>query len=73
MPRIYTSTNDPYDFCKRCFPSEKKAQEVYGDIGDGPDGRGNCFEYDAFHPEYDYSGYRCCKCKKSLTLKDEYK
>ncbi len=72
MPRIYTSTNDPLDFCRKCFPEEKTAIKYYGALGDGPDGRGSCFDYDACHPEYYYSGYKCIVCNKELTCHDEY-
>ena len=69
MPRIYTSANDPLDFCCNCFPGESEAKETYGNImmtGEGPDGRGNCFEYDAFHPPYDGNDYRCIECGAAL-------
>lgn len=39
--RIYTSCSDPIDFCKHCFPDADEAEERYGDVGEGPDGRGN--------------------------------
>lgn len=52
MPRIYTSQSDPLDFCLACFPSEDEAREQYGNLGDGPDGRGNCFSYEeGAHPD----------------------
>ncbi len=73
MPRIYNGANDPLDFCQRHFPkTESIARERYGD-GEGPDGRGNCFEYDASHPDYGY-GYRCgvCGCDLDETI-DGYK
>ncbi len=71
MPRIYTSRNDPVDFCQKCFPkSEAAATEQFANMGDGPDGRGNCFDYDAFHPDYDGNDYRCCDCGRLLTDKD---
>ncbi len=72
MPRIYTSCNDPLDFCMKCFPSEAKALERYGNVGDGPDGRGNCFDWDADHPDYEFSGYKCKSCRKLLTEADNY-
>lgn len=72
MPRIYTSANDPLDFCQRHFPSYKKAVNDYGNVGEGPDGRGNCFEYDASHPTYDW-GYRCTVCQCQLEeSRDDY-
>lgn len=73
MPRIYSSANDPFDFCKRCFPSEAEATEEYGDVGDGPDDRGNCFDYDAGHPEYEGTGYTCHTCNRELKPSDDYK
>ena len=73
MPRIYTSRNDPIDFCQRHFPrTEDAAREEFGDVGDGPDGRGNCFEYDACHPDYDGNGYHCYECRRELTEVDDY-
>lgn len=65
--RIYTSNSDPLDFCKKCFPSEQEAVERYAGLGDGPDGRGNCFGYDDEHPDYDEEGYRCEQCRVELT------
>lgn len=74
MPRIYDSTSDPLDFCRKHFPAtEEKAWENYGHSGDGPDGRGNCFRYDDDHPPYSYHDYRCHICGKRLTDKDNYK
>lgn len=72
MPRIYTSANDPIDFCRRCFPKEAKANSLYGNVGDGPDKRGNCFDYDADHPNYEETDYKCNSCRKLLTEKDNY-
>lgn len=74
MPRIFTSANDPLDYCKKCFPkTEEAAREEFGNVGDGPDGRGNCFGYDEEHPPYGGEGYKCVGCKKRLTDKDNYK
>ncbi len=70
MPRIYTSANDPLDFCWECFPDEASAEEEFGDVGDGPDGRGNCFAWDADHPNYDECDYHCHDCKESLETED---
>ena len=73
MPRIYTSASDPLDFCQRCFPkTEAVAMKRYGNVGDGPDGRGNCFGYDDDHPPYDGEDYRCESCNRKLTAKDDY-
>jgi hypothetical protein len=65
MPRIYDSANDPLDFCRQCYPAEAVAEKKYGDVkktGEGPDGRGNCFGYDAEHPPYEDEEYDCTKC-----------
>lgn len=70
MPRIYTSNNDPLDFCRDCFPTEEEANAEYGDMGDGPDGRGNCFTYDADHPAYSDTDERCHSCRRRLTDRD---
>lgn len=71
MPRIYTSTSDPIDFCRDCFPGEPEAVELFGSVGDGPDGRGNCFDYNADHPPYQGEGYDCERCRKPLTARDD--
>lgn len=71
MPRVYTSSNDPLDFCQRCFPKEEEAFERFADLGDGPDNRGNCFAWDAEHPAYDFDEYRCHDCRRLLTENDE--
>lgn len=53
------------------MPTEEHAKLKYGNIGDGPDGRGNCFVHDEWeHPDYDDTDYRCHKCNKKLTSKD---
>lgn len=73
MPRIYDSGNDPLDFCVTCFPTEQVAEKKYGDVkttGEGPDGRGNCFGYDAEHPPYEGTDYRCVICNEELTEAD---
>jgi len=67
MPRIYTSASNPIDFCSRHFPNQLNALKKYGNVGDGPDGRGNCFGYDAEHPPYDGEGYRCHTCNCVLS------
>ncbi len=69
MPRIYTSANDSLDFCVDCFPDMAEAEEDYGDVGDGPDDRGNCFAHNAEHPAYD-DDYECEACGKTLTEAD---
>lgn len=70
MPRIYTSVNDPLDFCRKCFPAEDKAYLLYGNDGDGSDGRGNCFSYNDDHPDYDECDYKCEKCNAQLISVD---
>ena len=72
MPRIYTSANDPLDFCQDCFPTEEDAMAEYGNVGDGPDRRGNCFGWDAEHPSYDETDYLCMTCKRTLTEEDNF-
>lgn len=71
MPRIYDGYSEPWDFCRNCFPrTEAIARERYGD-GEGPDDRGNCFDYESDHPDYeDWDDYECCKCGKKLTARD---
>ena len=72
MPRIYASNNDPFDFCHNGFPRpEAEAREAYGRMGDGPDGRGDCFEYDACHPPYDGDYYCCAECGMELNEIDD--
>lgn len=70
MPRIYSSASDPLDFHVACFPTEDEAEELYGNVGDGPDDRGNCFSYDSEHPDYEEMGYRCQACHEPLTSDD---
>ena len=72
MPRIRTSTSDPIDFCHECYPSEEEAERLYGDVGDGPDNRGNCFSYDdECRPSYEEVGdYECDTCGVTLTDKN---
>jgi len=68
--RIYTSQSDPLDFCNDCAPCEVTAEELYGNLGEGPDDRGNCFGYDEERPCYDDdidSEYRCETCGNNLT------
>ncbi|WP_316196675.1 hypothetical protein [Bradyrhizobium sp. SZCCHNS3053] len=67
--RIYTSQNDPIDFCGECAPDSDEAEQLYANLGDGPDGRGNCYGYDDDHPSYEGEGYRCSKC--GVELKDD--
>lgn len=67
--RIIASNNEPYDFCARCFPKDEEiAYDLFGNLGDGPDDRGNCFDYDSDHPSYNHSGgwYHCHECGEVL-------
>ena len=72
MPRIYSAESDPIDFCRRHFPSKKAAEAKYGQ-GEGPDERGNCFDYNSDHPPYGWEDveYTCEVCDKPLTSKDD--
>lgn len=72
MPRVFSSNNDPLDFCQECFPTEDEAYLQFGDMGGGPDGRGNCFAYDAEHPTYDGEGYCCFECSQPLDESDDF-
>jgi len=69
MPRIYSTASNPYDFCKAHMPPTEEAARAMPLLndGDGPDGRGDCFGYDAEHPEYDGEAYTCTTCGKPLT------
>lgn len=68
--RIYTSQSEPLDFCRQCAPTDEAALEDFGDLGDGPDGRGNCFSYDEDHPPYEETDYTCEICGEKLTAED---
>jgi hypothetical protein len=70
MPRIYDSASNPVDYCKRCMPGEKVAEERHGNVGDGPDGRGNCYGYNDDHPDYADEDYKCVKCRRKLGAND---
>ena len=70
MPRIFASDNSPIDFCRPCFPTKEEAAQRYGDIGDGPDGRGNCFGYDDEHPDYTLDPHHCADCNVKLRKAD---
>ena len=46
---------------------EADAWEDYGNRGDGPDDRGNCFGWNAEHPSYDDDEvYKCSSCGARL-------
>lgn len=66
MPRIYTVSFEPLDFCVDCFPTEEEARRQFGDDGRGPDGRGSGYCYNAHHPDYDGLGYTCHRCGADL-------
>lgn len=71
MPRIYDSTNDPHDYCRKHMPGEASPAAVALQFkGDGPDGRGNCYGWDAEHPPYG-GDYVCEVCKGPLTELDD--
>lgn len=74
MPRIYDSTNDPLDFCLSCWSqfaaTEEAAAKRFQGHGTGPDGRGDCFAYDAEHPDYGGEDYTCTTCSRPLTDAD---
>jgi hypothetical protein len=72
MPRIYDSASNPWDLCQECwdiagYNDEEVAFQDFGNRGDGPDGRGNCFGWDDDHPSYDGDKYYCCICGVRLT------
>lgn len=68
MPRIYGSNNDPWDYCAPCFPPEE--DDRHHDDGDGPDGRGDCYSWNAEHPAYGGEDYVCTSCREPLTDED---
>jgi hypothetical protein len=73
MPRVYAGNNDPIDYCQQHFPDQAAAQQLHGVqlTGEGPDGRGDCFEHDAAHPDYEGLGYSCATCGVELTADDD--
>lgn len=70
MPRINNSLSDPLDFCKACFPAPEDAEVLYANLGDGPDGRGNCYSYNDEHPDYGMDEYFCENCSLPLFATD---
>jgi hypothetical protein len=47
---------------------DRLTKRRYGNIGNGPDGRGNCFDYDCEAPPVDLSdGYECETCGRPIT------
>ena len=76
MPRIYDSFGDPIDYCRSGFPTLQEARALHDNPEDlpeeelGPDGRGNCFAYNAEHPPYQGEGYKCFDCGVTLTDDD---
>jgi len=71
MPRIYDSASNPVDFCRACMPDEWDARERFGNVGEGPDGRGDCFDYDCAGPPYEETDYVCEDCGDPLTRLDD--
>ena len=80
--RIQNSEAGQVDYCRRCIPTEAEARKEHGQGPDGPDGRGNCYDYDVENPWFfdglndegnDYiadDGYDCNKCGERLTQND---
>lgn len=62
MPRLFDEDENALDFCLKCFPSEQEAERIYGEAGKN--------SYEEVHPDYDDTEYRCEKCNKPLTDKD---
>ncbi len=62
--RIYASNNEAIDVHKWHAPTEEQARRIWGMAlkGPGPDGRGDCFAYDAEHPPYGLEDYHCYIC-----------
>ena len=58
--RVITSENYFYDFCQDHRPRETLAKNLFDSGDEGPDGRGNCYAYDAEHPPYDRGEYYYC-------------
>lgn len=70
--RVCDSRSIPHDYCRTCAPSEEDAFEMWGNVGDGPDDRGDCFAYDPDHPPYDDGeDYYCADCGELLTEDDD--
>lgn len=69
--RVSASNADRFDFCRIHRISEATAVKRYGNVGDGPDGRGNCFDYDEEHPDYETGGIVCAVCGRELTDADQ--
>ncbi len=76
MPRIYDSTNDPLDFCALCWlkfcPTEAIAIKRFHGNGVGPDDRGDCWAFDAEHPDYQGEEYVCSTCGRELVKEDNH-
>jgi len=71
MPRITTKSADALDFCNAHMPSVYDAEVRFRYRGQpGPDGRGNCFEYDPEHPDYGQDEYHCHRCGTLLNSSD---
>jgi len=72
MPRVYDSANEPIDYCRYCFPSERVAEELhkFPVLPTANDGRGCCFSVGCEHPPYDEWDYECAKCGDALGESD---
>lgn len=80
--RIRDTESNAIDLCRSCIPTEAEARKEYGQGSDGPDGRGNCYEYDADSPWFfdgindegdehiANDGYDCAVCNDRLTQND---
>jgi hypothetical protein len=80
--RIQDSESGQVDLCRSCIPTEAEARKKYGQGPDGPDGRGNCYEYDTENPWFfdglndlgdewmADDGYDCAECGVRLTQFD---
>ena len=68
--RIYTTSSSPLDYCRLCAPADTPGTKLAHTDGPGPDGRGDCYGYDAEHPDYDGEFYRCHQCRRPLTQGD---
>ena len=73
MPRVYDSDSSPINYCRDCFPDEAEAEALhkFPVRPTDNDGRGCCFDWGSDHPPYDGEDYRCHKCRKLLTGKDD--
>lgn len=68
--RIYTSSNAPRDYCRDCVPDDDAETRARHTDGEGPDGRDDCYAYDAEHPPYHEELIHCATCGDELTEED---